>query len=168
MDIISEVFEPTPENQRPYRNALGSFSTGVTVITTLTDIGPVGMTANSFASVSLEPPMVLWCPAKTSDRFEAFAPAQHYAIHVLRHDQHALALEFARRADAFDLIDRQDGANGAPIFDDCLARFECSTAATHDAGDHVIMVGNVTHVLLNTGAPLIFAQRDYGTFAQGI
>ncbi|MGR3712346.1 MAG: flavin reductase family protein [Shimia sp.] len=168
MDTPSQVFETTVENQRPYRNALGSFSTGVTVVTVMTDTGPVGMTANSFASVSLDPPMVLWSPAKSSDRFTAFSQATHYAIHVLRHDQHALALEFAQRADAFDLVAMQNGQNGAPIFDDCLARFECTTAAAHDAGDHVIMVGNVTRVLLGTGAPLIFSQRDYGTFAAGI
>ncbi len=168
MDIISEVFDPTVENQRPYRNALGSFATGVTVITTLTETGPIGMTANSFSSVSLDPPMVLWCPAKSSDRFEPFANAKHYAIHVLRHDQYDLALEFARNATAFDMVDVMPGANDTPIFDDCLARFECTTAACHDAGDHVIMVGRVTRARLNRGAPLIWSQRDYGTFASGV
>ncbi|SFL39992.1 flavin reductase family protein [Shimia haliotis] len=168
MDIISEVFEPTVDNQRPYRNALGSFATGVTVVTTLTDTGPIGMTANSFSSVSLDPPMVLWCPAKSSDRFVPFTEARHYAIHVLRHDQYDLALAFARRADAFDMVDVMPGSDKAPVFDDCLARFECSTAAAHDAGDHVIMVGHVTRVLLNEGAPLIWSQRDYGTFASGV
>lgn len=158
-------FAPTPGTQRDYRNALSCFATGVTVITVNTPDGPLGMTANSFASVSLDPPLVLWSPAKYSERYESFATATHFAIHVLRHSQKDLALHFAKRGDAFAHVTYTSNAAGVPIFADCLARFECATHAVHEAGDHAIVVGLVQNVLLNEGPPLIFAQRDYGTLA---
>ncbi len=158
-------FAPTTENHRDYRNALSCFATGVTVITVNAPDGPLGMTANSFASVSLDPALVLWSPAKYSERYTHFATATHFAIHVLRHSQKDLALHFAKQGDAFDHVAATVNAAGVPIFDDCLARFECATHAVHDAGDHAIVVGQVQNVLLNDGAPLIFAQRDYGTIA---
>ena len=84
------------------RNALGGFATGVTVVTTMTETGPLGITANSFASVSLAPPLVLWSPARRSRRFPAFEAASHFAIHVLSAGQQALAERFSRAADGFE------------------------------------------------------------------
>ncbi|MGX9350076.1 flavin reductase family protein [Shimia sp. W99] len=163
MDMAPE-FDPTAENQRIYRDALGCFATGVTVITAPTASGPIGMTANSFSSISLDPPLVLWSAAKNSQRYPFFAAATRFAIHVMRDDQKALALEFARRGDAFDQTKWHSGAHDVPLIDSCLARFECRTQAVHDGGDHAIVVGEVTHVTLNDGAPLVFAQRAFGGF----
>ncbi len=155
---------PSPENTREYRNALGNFGTGVTVITACTSEGPIGMTVNSFASVSLEPALVLWSLSKTSGRFEAFQDAKHYSIHVMRQEQKDLALEFAKNADAFDKCDWRYGENDVPVLNTALTRFDCMQKAVHDAGDHIIIVGQVRGVVANEGAPLIFAKGEFGGF----
>ncbi|MDA5555587.1 flavin reductase family protein [Shimia sp. MMG029] len=162
-DTSLTSFVPSVETQRPYRNALGNFATGVTVITTKTADGQIGMTANSFASVSLDPALVLWSIAKSSLRYAHFAPATHFAIHVLRADQKDLAQAFAQRGDAFDLVDYAINAEGVAVLNDCLSRFECATHAVHEAGDHDIMVGHVLRAAEGSGSPLLFAQRSYGT-----
>lgn len=158
-------FVPQKDNTRDFRDALGCFATGVTVITAASDQGGIGMTANSFSSISLDPPLVLWSPAKTSQRYAWFRKAPHFAIHVMRSDQKHVALEFARHGDAFNLFPMTLNTHGVPLLDDCLARFECTTSAMHDGGDHAIMVGHVRNVLLNEGTPLVFAQSGYGGFA---
>ncbi len=161
---MSPEFDPSVENQRVYRDALGCFATGVTIITVPTTSGPLGMTANSFSSISLDPPLVLWSPAKNSQRYPFFSAAKNFAIHVMREDQLELALEFSRRGDAFDQVNWNCDHYGVPLIEDCLARFECSTHAIHEGGDHAIIVGEVTKVALNSGHPLVFAQRAYGSF----
>ncbi|MCW9043861.1 MAG: flavin reductase family protein [Pseudopelagicola sp.] len=167
---MATTFKPEGEHQRDYRNALSQFATGITVITAPTPEGGIGMTANSFASVSLDPALVLWSAAKDSLRYPIFANATHFAIHVLREDQIGIAKAFARDTDALSLVSPAFNAAGVPIFDACLARFECKTQARHDAGDHTILVGHVETVRLDaidkdaTDKPLIFSQRSYGTF----
>ncbi|MBR9843574.1 MAG: flavin reductase family protein [Rhodobacteraceae bacterium] len=162
---MATSFKPTGEHQRDYRNALSQFATGITVITAPTPSGGIGMTANSFASVSLDPALVLWSAAKDSLRYPIFMEATHFAIHVLREDQMDIAQAFAKDTDALSLVTPSYNAAGVPIFDTCLARFECRAEARHDAGDHTILVGAVENVLLDaTAKPLIFSQRDYGTF----
>ncbi|MEE4187244.1 MAG: flavin reductase family protein [Roseobacter sp.] len=146
------------------RDCLGRFASGVTIVTARTDRGFVGMTANSFTSVSLSPPLVLWCPAKSASRYSAFADASHFAIHVLRTDQEAVARAFARSGDAFDGLQVSANAEGVPVFDACLARFECETFALHDAGDHAILVGRVRRAALAEGTPLVFSQGAFITF----
>ncbi|SHK55619.1 NADH-FMN oxidoreductase RutF, flavin reductase (DIM6/NTAB) family [Shimia gijangensis] len=158
-------FVPDDSNTRDFRDALGCFATGVTVITAPSNQGGIGMTANSFSSISLTPPLVLWSPSKRSLRYDWFRDAAHFAIHVLRSDQKHVALEFARRGDAFDVVPMTLNARGVPLMDDCLARFECATSALHDGGDHAIIVGHVDRVLLNDGSPLVFAQSGYGAFS---
>ncbi|MEM7615575.1 MAG: flavin reductase family protein, partial [Pseudomonadota bacterium] len=130
-------------DERAYRDALGCFATGVAVITTLTDRGPLGITANSFASVSLDPPLVLWSPARTSARFPAFEAATHFAIHILAEDQRALSDRFARQGEDFGGVDHQPGLGDAPLIEGCSARLECAHSAGHDGGDHLIVVGEV-------------------------
>ena len=165
---MATSFTPTGEHQRDYRNALSQFATGITVITAPTEAGGIGMTANSFASVSLDPALILWSAAKDSLRYPIFMEAGHFAIHVLRADQMDIAKAFAKDTDALSLVSPAYNAAGVPIFDACLARFECRTEARHDAGDHTILVGAVESVLLDPSAkPLIFSQRDYGTFQPG-
>ncbi len=158
-------FEPTPDTQRQFRDGLGRFASGVTVVTARTpDGGIIGMTANSFSSVSMDPPLILWCPAKTSSRYAIFEQAEHFAIHVMSAEQQAVALGFARSGTAFDGLDVQINAFGVPLLNDCLARFECQTNALHDAGDHAIMVGRVRSAAFREGEPLIFSQGQFRQF----
>lgn len=149
------AFDPTLD-QRSFRNALGAYATGVTVVTVPTDDGPVGITANSFASVSLDPPLVLWSPAKSSKRFNDFSGAPHFAIHVLDAHQQEVCNGFTRDKHAFDGLDWHNGDHNVPLIDGCLARFECTAFAEHDAGDHTIIVGRVTQAQVREGEPLLF------------
>lgn len=158
---------PTADNTRDYRDALGRFGTGVTVITTATEVGLVGMTANSFASVSLTPALVLWSLSKNSGRFVPFSQAQHYAIHVMSQEQQELALRFAREGDCFNHCDWQMNDDGVPIIDNALACFECTLHSRHDAGDHVIILGEVERFRSRPGSPLIFANGGFGEFQPG-
>ncbi|MCJ8138948.1 flavin reductase family protein [Falsirhodobacter halotolerans] len=139
-----------------FRDALGRFATGVTLVTTATPQGPVGMIANSFASVSLDPPLVLWSPARSSSRFSLFETARHFVIHVLSQDQTDISMAFGRGGPGFDDVEHSLGDHGAPLIDRALARFECDTHATHDGGDHLIMVGRVGRVTTADGAPMVF------------
>lgn len=157
-------FTPGPGTARALRDAFGCFGTGVTIVTTQTVNGPLAMTANSFASVSLDPPMVLWCPAKTSLRHAAFTTADRYAIHILAQDQHGLASHFAHTGDDFDAVDWSEDENGQPQLAGCLARFSCRRANVHDAGDHSIVVGHVDQASYRPGPGLIFKRGEYGEF----
>ena len=160
-----EAFEPGPDTQRDLRRALGRFATGVTVITCESSLGPLGITANSFASVSLDPPLVLWSPAKGSARFAAFTEARHYAIHVMGDDQVETCLRFTKGGDDWDGLAWERGPNRVPVISDCLARFDCTRHAIHDGGDHAIVVGQVTSVRRGRGGrPLLFADGTYGRF----
>lgn len=155
---------PGPETERAYRDALGCFGTGITVITTRTADGPLAMTANSFASVSLKPAMVLWCASRQSQRYEGFARADTYAIHILAEDQRALALHFARTGQDFSNLDWHANGDGVPILRGCLARFECRQVSRHEAGDHTIIVGEVMRASHRPGAGLMHKQGQYGQF----
>ncbi|QUS35674.1 flavin reductase family protein [Falsirhodobacter algicola] len=157
-------FQPDAADTRRLRDALGRFATGVTVVTIAGPDGPMGMTANSFASVSLDPPLVLWSPARSSGRFEHFAKAKHYAIHVLSAEQVALCPAFSRGGSAFGGLDVTMNEQGVPLLDGALARFECEQHATHEGGDHLIVVGRVTKVTLREGEPLLFAGGKLGQF----
>lgn len=157
-------FAPGPETLRSFRDALGKFATGVTVVTCRTPAGPLGITANSFASLSLDPPLVLWSPARSSRRFDAFAEARHFAIHILSTEQDALCRRFAGDGLDFSGLDWTTGAEGVPLFPSCLARFECTREAVHDGGDHAIIVGRVSSAEMTDGEPLLFAGGRYGGF----
>lgn len=158
-------FTPSHKTLREFRDALARFATGVAVITCRTDQGPLGITANSFASVSLEPPLVLWSPARASRRFDAFAEAEYFAIHVLGEDQMGLCRHFSSDGRVFDGIAWQANEAKVPLIDDVLARFECRRHAVHEGGDHVIVVGEVTNAAFRDGAPLVFSAGTYGGFS---
>lgn len=158
------TFEAT-DNALPFRDALGRFATGVTLVTTQSDQGPIGMVANSFASVSLDPPLVLWSPARSSSRFSFFERAQHFAIHILSAEQADISVAFGRGAAGFDLVTHGPSDHGVPLIDGALARFECTTHATHDGGDHLIMVGRVGRVTLGHGLPMIFHAGKFRALA---
>ncbi|MFN0115903.1 MAG: flavin reductase family protein [Paracoccaceae bacterium] len=151
-------------NADRFRTALGRFGTGVTVVTIMGPRGPMGFTANSFTGLSLDPPLVLWSPSKTSLRFTHFAKAHHFAIHVLGGEQLALVARFARGGPGFAGLEHRTNAEGAPILPQALARFDCERYATHEAGDHLIIVGRVLRAESCDGEPLIFAHGRYGTF----
>lgn len=155
---------PGPDTARDFRTALGRFATGVTLVTCDSPIGPLGITANSFASLSLEPPLVLWSPARSSRRFDAFAAARHFAIHILRDDQIGLAHAFTHHGQAWEGVAWHPSPEGVPLIDDALARFDCRTHAIHDGGDHAIVVGEVTRAMIGEGAPLVFAGGGFGGF----
>lgn len=159
------LFAPEAENHRAYRNALGSFTTGVTVVTAMSADGPIGMTVNSFASVSLDPPLVLWSPAKNSSKHDAFSGTHHFAIHVLGADQDHLSAAFTRGGAAFDGLKVEINPHGVPVLPGTLARFECVQQAQHDAGDHTIIIGKVLRVAHRQGEPLCFSGGRFGRFA---
>lgn len=148
---------------RDFRSALGQFATGVTVITTVTPDGRrVGMTANSFTSVSMDPPLVLWCPGKRVPSLEAFSESSHFAINVLSSGQQLLSRQFATPAeDKFVGVAVSEGVAGLPILEGTVATFQCRTVARHDAGDHVIYVGEVEEYRHSSGPPLVFHAGAY-------
>lgn len=154
---------------KAFRNALGSFATGVTVITTLDKDGnKVGMTANSFNSVSLDPMLVLWSIAKTSNAFAIYNEAEHFAIHILGAEQQAISNQFASKgADRFAGIDTKAGIAGIPVLTDCKASFQCKLENRFEGGDHIILVGRVEEFETQEDkAPLIFHAGGYAELAQ--
>ena len=135
-----EAFDPAA-----LRTALGRFATGVTIVTTRDGSGaPIGLTANSFNSVSLDPPLILWSLARKSINLAVFEASSHFAINILAADQRALSDRFARPvADRFDSVDWREGAGGVPVLDGSLASFECAAHRQIDGGDHIIFLGRV-------------------------
>ena len=164
-DTASETsFIPGPDTAGAFREALGHFPTGITIVTTMGTEGPEGFTANSFASVSLDPPLVLWSPARASSRFDTFANARHFAIHLLGDRDAGLAARFARGGLGFGGLIHDTTVEGTPVIPGTLARFDCVQHATHDGGDHVIVLGRVLRCAQRKGAPLVFSRGAYGVF----
>lgn len=145
------------------RNAFGEFATGVTVITTRgADGGDYGLTANSFTSVSLEPPLLLWCLDNHSDCYDAFDSAGHFAVHVLTEDQLDLSNLFAKKgADKFSGLDLERGPGDIPLIKEFAARFVCQSTRSYTEGDHVIHLGQVLDFSVNNGSPLLFHRGQY-------
>jgi flavin reductase (DIM6/NTAB) family NADH-FMN oxidoreductase RutF len=154
-------FTPSRENTRALRDALGHYATGVCVVTCAGPDGPVGMTVNSFASLSLDPPLILWSPGKSSRRGAAFTAAHHFAVHVLAQDSAHLAQHFAKAGGDFTTLSWTPSAHGPPLLPNALARFECRTHAQHDAGDHVLLIGLVEQAYMQPGEPLVFYGGGY-------
>jgi 3-hydroxy-9,10-secoandrosta-1,3,5(10)-triene-9,17-dione monooxygenase reductase component len=152
--------------QRDLRDAFGAFGTGVTVVTAVRPDGePVGVTANSFSSVSLDPPLLLWCLANASASVAAFGPGAAFAVHILCHEQRDLALHFARRAREKFEVDRHWRASPyPPRIAGALCRFDCRVYAVYPGGDHAIVVGEVLEIVRGTGSPLTFHGGRFGTF----
>lgn len=163
-DAIS--FHPDNEPGRAFRAALGRFATGVTVVTAQGPDGPVGMTVNSFSSVSLDPPLVLWCPARASSRYAAFATARAWSVHVLGAEQLAICLRFTGGGEGFAGIDMGRTSLGTPLIPGVAARFDCQAQAAHEAGDHSVLIGRVAQVTVAgpDDHPLVFAAGRFGAF----
>lgn len=146
-----------------FRAALGTFTTGVTIITTQTEEGaPVGITANSFNSVSLNPPLVLWSLSKQARSLPVFSSGKHWNVHVLSTEQETLSGRFATQGeDKFAEIELDNGVSAAPLLQNCTARFQCRTAFQYEGGDHVIFVGEVLAFDHSDRAPLAFQSGQY-------
>ena len=141
-----------------FRSALGNYVTGVTIVTAPGKSGrPVGMTANSFASVSLDPPLVLWSIDKSAPEAEDFEAASHYAIHILNQDQRQLSQTFANEsADKFADLPIEQGISGLPLLKQFAVRLQCEISNRHDEGDHIILIGKVLDVCVQDADPLVF------------
>jgi 3-hydroxy-9,10-secoandrosta-1,3,5(10)-triene-9,17-dione monooxygenase reductase component len=155
--------EPTVSDVMHLRRALGAFATGVTVVTTLDVAGQkLGVTANSFNSLSLDPPMVLWSLARSAFSLQNFVGADRFVVHVLADDQGRLSERFASRgADKFAGIEHDTSPEGLPLLRNCLARFDCRKAHTYAGGDHLIFVGEVERFDCVEGLPLVFHGGRY-------
>lgn len=157
---------PRPCDQgRAFRTVLGRFATGVTVMTCAAPMGPVGMTVNAFTSLSLDPPLVMWAPSKSSLRAPSFAAAPRFGVHILAEEQRPVAEAFMRNAQAFDALDYAADPDGLPLIEGCLARLVCRRVAEHDGGDHTILIGRVDAMTAREGAPLLYYAGRYETLA---
>lgn len=149
--------------ERAYRNALGCFGTGVCLVSTRDEKGRVrAITVNSFSSVSLYPPMILWCIDKASARFDLFSGAEHFSVNVLREDQADLSVRYAK--DVTAELSGEDvgiGAEGIPFFTRALAHLECRTAFRQLAGDHLVIFGHVLHYQSGQGNGLGYFRGGY-------
>lgn len=170
---------PTPAPQssdfdsRAFRVALGAFATGVCIVTAKAEDGRrVGMTINSFSSVSLDPPLVLWSIARTAQSLPVFTTVENWAVNVLSETQEGLSNTFARpplspEGHRFDGVETAEGIGGAPLLAGAIARFQCATEHLYEGGDHVILVGRVLAFDRAEGVPpLLFAQGRYGHLAR--
>jgi len=149
-----------------FRTVLGHYATGIAIVTALDGDEPVGIACNSFTSVSLEPPLVLFCAAKSSSTWPRLRASGRWAANVLDGDGESISRLFAQPgADRFGSLEWSRGRTGSPILRDALAFVDCETVAEHDAGDHVIVVGQVVELgCRSAGTPLLFYRGGYGHF----
>lgn len=148
---------------RKFRDALGCFATGVAVITTVSAAGdPVGITVNSFASVSLDPPLILWSLSRASGLVEHFTKSTPFAVNILAEDQEAVARKFSRATgDPFQAVETESGRNKAPLLQGNAGFLECEVTETVPGGDHVIVLGRVSRFACGMRRPLLFHRGDF-------
>ncbi len=146
-----------------YRQALGTFATGVTVVTAMSKNGELaGLTANSFTSVSLDPPLILWCLANTSDNLAVFQTAPYFAVNILAADQKDISNHFARKQrDKFQIVSYRAGKGGAPMLDGCVTWLQCRTVSQYVAGDHHVFIGEVEQIETSGREALLYHQGSY-------
>jgi flavin reductase (DIM6/NTAB) family NADH-FMN oxidoreductase RutF len=156
---------------RAFRNALGCFPTGIAVMTaSSSEASHIGITVNSFTSVSLDPPLVLWCIDRRSRRYPAFAEAPGFTVSILASGHKAVSARLAGAGEhSLDGIGLIPTELGPPALADSLAIFECARESIQDAGDHAILIGRVLRFASHAeaGAPLVYFQGRYGALAQG-
>jgi 3-hydroxy-9,10-secoandrosta-1,3,5(10)-triene-9,17-dione monooxygenase reductase component len=157
---------PLTPDAATYRTVLGHFATGVVIITAIDGNEPVGMAANSFTSVSLDPPLVLFCAAKASSTWPRIETSGKWAANILDEDGEEVCRLFAQKgADRFARIAYTPGRTGSPILEDALAFVDCETIEKYDAGDHLIVVGRVIELgYQHEGKPLLFYRGGYGRY----
>ncbi|WP_027519282.1 flavin reductase family protein [Bradyrhizobium sp. WSM1417] len=156
----------SPIDPRDFRSALGTYATGVTIITAAAPDGkPYGLTCNSFASVSLNPPLVLWSLVVYSSSLTIFQNASHFTVNVLGVSQQALASKFAKSSDdKFTGVEWTPGLGNAPVLAESVANFQCRSVNRYYGGDHVIFLGAVEAYTYNAKEPLLFARGAFGRF----
>ncbi|AZD79782.1 flavin reductase family protein [Pseudomonas chlororaphis] len=161
----NDLLDAEGRDVRELRNVLGQFATGVTVITTrIADGRNVGVTVNSFSSLSLSlsPALVLWSLARTAPSLKAFCSASHFAINVLGAHQHHLSEQFARAAaDKFAGVAHSYGKAGAPVLDDVVAVLVCRNVIQYEGGDHLIFIGEIEQYRYSGAEPLVFHAGQY-------
>jgi 3-hydroxy-9,10-secoandrosta-1,3,5(10)-triene-9,17-dione monooxygenase reductase component len=150
-----------------FREVLGHFATGITVVTAMEEGVPVGFTCQAFTSLSLDPPMVALAPAKTSTSWPRMVKAGAFCVNILAEDQEALCRTFAvSGGDKFVGVSWHLGAAGTPVLDGVLAWIECALESVSDAGDHELVTGRVLGLDATRGSPLIFYRSGYGRFCR--
>lgn len=151
-----------------FRRVLGHFPTGVTVVTAMADDGPAGMAIGSFSSVSLDPPLVMFCPGRDSESWIRMRTSDSFCVSVLGDDQKAVCDVFASRSeDKFSEVDVRTEVTGSPVIEGSLAWIDCELHAVHDGGDHDIVVGRVKALGTgDEGGPLLFYRGGYGRFEE--
>jgi 4-hydroxyphenylacetate 3-hydroxylase, reductase component len=161
---ITVVNEGDPQQDgRAFRRCLSEYATGVTVITARHTGGLAGVTANSFSSLSMDPPLIMWAISRTSRSFDSFRSAESFAVHVLAADQIAISRRFSGAdQDKFSGLPWSPGRSGAPLIDGVAARFECRREAIYEGGDHIILVGRVEYYTHYETEGLLFARGAYG------
>lgn len=160
LNVMTPVIQLEP---RSLRQLLGQYATGITIVTAL-DVNQrkIGMTANSFTSVSLDPPLILWNIAKSATHFEDFRQAEYFAINILNEDQYLESNHFSKSADdKFEGLDDVDEYMGIPILNKSLTTFVCRQYELHEAGDHYIIVGQIEACRNQMGNPLVFHNGQY-------
>ncbi len=177
-NLVGRVNAPNPSNQlsefregsdpRTLRDAMGCFATGITIVTTMNAEGrPIGLTANSFTSVSLDPPLLLVCIGNHANSALTLRASERFAVNVLKTDQQPTSNRFAGKGeDRFALTDWDVGEFGTPVVSHCLGSFECATHAVHEGGDHFIMVGRVLKAIFEPHSePLLYFRGKYRNLA---
>jgi flavin reductase (DIM6/NTAB) family NADH-FMN oxidoreductase RutF len=152
-------------DQARFREALGHFATGITIVTA-TDAGePVGFSCQSFAALSLDPPMVILAPAKSSTSWPRIARAGAFCVNILEEHQEAVCRNFAiSGGDKFDGVDWTPGVSGAPLIAGSLATVECTLGSIYEGGDHELVTGHVVNLEIGQGSPLLFYRSGFGRF----
>jgi len=150
-------------DQKEFRNSLGNFATGVAIVTVdCKDKGDLGLTINSFSSVSLDPPLILWSINRNSDLFETFIGTESFTINILNENQQTLSNQFSKKGEhSLEEYDWERTKNGCKFVPESLVHFDCDTFEQLDGGDHIIFVGKVNHFENRGGRPLLFAQGQY-------
>jgi flavin reductase (DIM6/NTAB) family NADH-FMN oxidoreductase RutF len=150
-------------DRRDFRHALGQFATGVTIVTARAKDGrAIGLTVNSFTSVSLDPPLVLWCLSRQATDFAALNAARRFAVNVLSAKQHHLSRQFSTTlADKFTSVEYEEAPDSSPLLKGATAHFICRVAGRFDGGDHVVIIGEVEEYRWNEGEPLVFHSGRY-------
>jgi flavin reductase (DIM6/NTAB) family NADH-FMN oxidoreductase RutF len=152
-------------DQARFREVLGHFATGVTIVTASEEGEPVGFSCQAFAALSLDPPMVILAPAKSSTSWPRIAEAGAFAVNILAEHQEAICLNFAvSGGDKFDGVAWTAGTTGAPLIKGSLATIECTLGAIYEGGDHELVTGHVVAMEVGSGSPLLFYRSGFGRF----
>ncbi len=166
VDSSVQNYLPGQSDARVLRDAMGKFATGVTIVAVNTADGPIGMTVNSFSSLSIDPPLIQWAVAKKAGRYHAFMQATEFTVNILRAEHAQMALDFCKDASAFNDEQWLADSKRPPLLNTALASFHCEQKSPYDGGDHSIVIGQVIEGAFSEGVPLIFFGGEFGYFSK--